>query len=547
MSHQSKESKEFMKTKYETNEKSWHPQHSLLSTIPSVKMIKLLALLIMFILISAALQAQSNINISGENNAIYTHRTEKNTFSNHFENEFKLRLDNRIFSFGMTFNAELPKFDKVTPDHMEKTEKINAKWVDRYAQLTFDNFWIKAGTIEEAFGSGIVLRAWNDKENDNDRRLEGAQTSFMIDKFRFSGVYGLLKEYQKNFVLHEKDLVIGGDIDYKPFPYLNVGVSAVEYKQERKDFWGNFDFYTHFNVYGGRLGLLYNFFDIKAEYAEIRRFHLIPDSSVGSAIYSIGNVYLGPVTLSGGYKRYSRFHYYESEEYIVYEYALADMPTLNHYDQLLSTWAPTDFEEGLMGEIRYIPNFDNEFLLNYSESWDKNDYVYFKNLYTEYKRNFKNFAVNVDFEYMNINVEIHYPELDFSSESDDTEIKPSVSIDFYSFSIPFGLSMSWSYNEEYLKSYGEYTRYYNKPRVQIESRVHEKLSVAVFAENEFEKYTDIAKSKLYVGTEIVTSISSHTDVRLFVGKEQGGKVCRNGTCLTQPPFEGVRLSLNTRF
>jgi len=36
-------------------------------------------------------------------------------------------------------------------------------------------------------------------------------------------------------------------------------------------------------------------------------------------------------------------------------------------------------------------------------------------------------------------------------------------------------------------------------------------------------------------------------MRLFVGKEKGGKVCRNGICKYRNQFEGLRLELITAF
>jgi hypothetical protein len=38
-----------------------------------------------------------------------------------------------------------------------------------------------------------------------------------------------------------------------------------------------------------------------------------------------------------------------------------------------------------------------------------------------------------------------------------------------------------------------------------------------------------------------------TDILLFVGKEAGGKVCRNGICRYVAPFSGLKFEINTRF
>jgi hypothetical protein len=40
---------------------------------------------------------------------------------------------------------------------------------------------------------------------------------------------------------------------------------------------------------------------------------------------------------------------------------------------------------------------------------------------------------------------------------------------------------------------------------------------------------------------------SETDILLLVGKEAGGKVCRNGICRYVAPFSGIKLEMTTRF
>ena len=68
---------------------------------------KLVMTAILLILFTTAIFAQ-NINISGENTATFIHRTAKDSLNHYFENELKFRLDRGIFSFGMSFIAELP-------------------------------------------------------------------------------------------------------------------------------------------------------------------------------------------------------------------------------------------------------------------------------------------------------------------------------------------------------------------------------------------------------------------------------------------------------
>ena len=46
---------------------------------------------------------------------------------------------------------------------------------------------------------------------------------------------------------------------------------------------------------------------------------------------------------------------------------------------------------------------------------------------------------------------------------------------------------------------------------------------------------------------ISRQIKCDNDLRIFGGKEKGGKVCRNGICRYQSEFEGVRVEITTSF
>ncbi|MBI4512203.1 MAG: TlpA family protein disulfide reductase [Deltaproteobacteria bacterium] len=51
----------------------------------------------------------------------------------------------------------------------------------------------------------------------------------------------------------------------------------------------------------------------------------------------------------------------------------------------------------------------------------------------------------------------------------------------------------------------------------------------------------------YPGAEIRFELGRHGDLRLFVGRQVGGRVCVSGACREVPPFEGGRLEATLRF
>ena len=488
---------------------------------------------LVFLLLIAPVIVHADVNISGENKATYTYSTEKGTLDHHFENELSLRVDHRVFSFGMTFLAELPRYDSFNAIEELQPTDINAEWVDRFVQLNFTNFRLKAGTIEEAFGAGLALRAWNNTELDRDARLEGVQVHYRLDNFRLSGVYGVLRqdivinEDRDDLNINRNDLVIGLDMDFRPFRALTLGGSMVQYKQKHVDS-ANMISYLDWNVFGGRAELANDFFDIYAEYAELHRQTHDAGIQIGSAIYATSNIYFNTtIALSGGYKRYER-----------YRFALADLPTLNHYDELLMNYdSGIDFEEGLEGGLRFVPNIDNEFTLRYAESWNRDFSVRHFNLFTQYKRGFENFSLTLDYE--------HLERIKRYEQEWERVLRPAVKLDLFNLNRPVSIILRWGYSTKEL--FGMEDESSNTPYLQFGTRLNDRLSIAIFGEYEIDGWNNIGKNQVYLGTEIVASISDHTELILFLGQEKGGNVCRNGVCRLQRSFEGLRLSLSTRF
>jgi hypothetical protein len=488
-----------------------------------------IALFLIFSFWFVSLNAQLNTNISGENNAVYIFRTAQDSLNHHFENEISFRVDHRNFTFGMTFLAELPAYDDTRAIQELGPNDINTEWVDRFIQVNYENLRVTAGTIEEVFGSGLTLRTWHDKDLNHDKRLEGVQMHYNYENLKVAGVYGALtKTVGKVF---ERDLVIGMDVEFKPISSMTLGASAVQYKNRnafnlRRD-------YIHNNIFGGRISMMLDSFDFRAEYAELIRTHNRPAPLTGTAFFTTANVYLGDFTFGGGYKRYNRY---------VTEYPLSDLPSLNNYGELLATMSVSDlnleedFEEGLMGELIYTPNMDNEIKINYSESWNRNFQARYSNLFFEYKRHFDSFSASVEYE--------HIERIAKSLSIWEKELRPAVIFDFYDLVRPLEVKFLWAYVTE---EYFDVGQSRHKPYFQVDTSIIDNLSISVFAEYEFTGSDDFGKNSVFMGGELVTSISRHTEIKLFIGKEKGGKVCRNGVCFYQAPFEGLKLSIITKF
>jgi len=498
-----------------------------------------IALFFLFVAVCTVM-AQTNATISGENSATYIYRTAKDSLNHYFEDELSFRVDQGIFTFGMTFIAELPKYNQFQAiQELNPTgSQLSTGWKERYAQLTYDDFRVKAGTIEETFGAGIVLRAWNDEDNYKDKRLEGAQVSYFGELWddgnvRVSGVYGALPNEILDEQIYANDLIIGGDVELKPLEWVKIGSSMLQYKQKNMFADPIGSSFIHHEISASRLELMFDMFDVKGEYAEKVETHAeyagnatLLKKPRGSAIYANANAYFDILSVNAGYKRYDQ-----------YNFAVSDMPTLNHYDELLSSYADNvKREEGFQGEITHTPDMNSEITINYAESWNQSYSARHSNAFVTYKREFASLATTFEYE--------HVEKFDKARREWIKELRPSVLVDFTELPRPISVKAMWVIEEIEL---AKNTTKHHKPYLQVDSKVLDNLSVSLSAEYPFDDFEDISKNKVFIAGELVTTISKHTDLKLFAGKEKGGKVCRNGTCQVLAPFEGVKLSLVSKF
>jgi len=473
--------------------------------------------ILLFALIS--LNAQDFFNISGDNQAKYIYRVAEDSLSNYFNDELNFTINYNNITLGMGFKANLPKYDQYQAIDELRPANISHEWTDRYIAYDKDEYYLQAGTFEEAFGAGITLRAWNDRDNDRDKRLDGALIRYSPGFVNLKILYGAVKNDIADQQIFRNDVIAGIDSEINILSGLKLGAGLVQYKQ--KEATANYLKYSHRNIYSGRASVINDLLCIDAEYAEMRYEHNVPSTYRGHAFYNSNNFFLGDFTFNIAYKKYYK-----------YNYNFADLPSLNHYDQLLSSIASLNTEEGISSEISYMPNFANEFTIHYSEAWNENFKIRFANLFTEYKYNNDNYGLQTEFEQIETK--------DQPANNWEKEMTPGATVDFYNFMLPLTVKAKWGVKKQ---KQGEDDITLQQPFLQADVKLNSWLAFSIISEFEFND--DV--SDTWLGAELKTNISEHSELKLFAGKEKGGKVCRNGVCKYQTPFEGVRIELSTNF
>jgi hypothetical protein len=90
------------------------------------------------------------------------------------------------------------------------------------------------------------------------------------------------------------------------------------------------------------------------------------------------------------------------------------------------------------------------------------------------------------------------------------------------------------------------TKSYDEPKIQLDL-AYQNYSVSFLGMTQVGDSFSAKDGAVWLGVELAAYLFENTDIRLFLGKEKAGKVCRNGVCKFQPEFEGARLLITTTF
>ena len=487
----------------------------------------------------------AELSFSGVNEFKFINANRIIKHRNYFSNKFQIQAQYNEFRAGVKYDLYHPKFDKFAliteglPESYIQTQldlEENENYFDEYyLQYESDYWFAQIGTFEAVIGSGMVLHNFYDDDFDIDSRIIGGYVNPYYDKWQFQLFAGFM-ESDDDALDGEYDRIGAFDLDLSLMENFTFGGSYILHQEltdaTEKEF-------NNITLYAGKLNYTSALFDLNSEYATSS-----DDNDInGNAIYSNLTTYAGNFTIKTSYKKYENFNL-----------RISDRPMVNHSGQQLEhSWDSGIDEEGVMGEIRFLPNYENEFVVNYAEGWNSNFTVRLSNLYTEYKHDFETWSFKTEFETLEqLNEE--------NANRWYKEYTPAFTFDFLIKDNPVLVKAEYQYKEEDLIS-GKYSHY--EPRLQTDF-AYGNISLSVSAENQIgdsdapEDGDDgdfwiggelaiTIPEKVKVGSLFVNDIIHSTDIRLFAGKEKGGIVCRNGVCKNQAEFDGIRLTVTTTF
>ncbi len=472
---------------------------------------------IIFILIlslASALFALKDFSVTGLNEATYVYKNAVDSLKNYFSDEFSFRMSYKSFTFGMKFIANLPRYDEYAAMQELTPQSISYTWDERFLEYKVDDFFARAGNFEQVFGSGIALRVYQDRDFDIDTRLNGFSAEIYPKSFQMKALYGALPNEDND---SKNDVVAGIDMQKDIFDPVKIGASFVNVRE-----WQAGDNYLDRKIFGARSDVNASQFDIRAEYCYLDQSEGI--SKIGHAFYGNLNTYFDIISFSVGYNNYLNF-----------DSRLNDLPILNHSNEPMYDSPIGKDQQGVMGEVMFMPNDFNEFVINYAEEWNDAWTIHQSNLWVEAIHYFDNSTLVASFS--------HLERKDEEINHWEKEVTPKLMYDFMIGETPLSIKAEFQY---YDKHYQQEKKHHWEPLLQIDTNILN-IDCSVIAEYSYEKIKDIGKNPLWLGAEVSKEIFENTTMRLFVGKEKGGKVCRNGICKYRNQFEGLRLELITTF
>ena len=479
------------------------------------------AFLIVLIFTFIGILSAEGLSFSGYDKFSFISRDLGEDYKQYFGNELQLQAQYKAFYFGVKYDIFLPKFDRFLSIEQVDLEEDLYEFNEYFIQFESDHLTSTLGIYEAFIGTGIPLNVFYDPDFDEDTRLLGIYNELIYERWQAQIILGLLENEQDD---EEFDRVGAWDFSHDINDMFSMGLSHVKQLTAVAD---SSDFDDR-NVYSARLNFSSDAFEFSSEGALSYENKVVNNEDInGHALYSNFQLYADKFTFTGAYKNYLNF-----------DNRISDLPTANYSSEPLSdSWLPGLDEQGIMGEISYIPNYETEVILNYGEGWSADKEIQQADFYSEFKHEYSSFTLKAEYSHLE---QKHDTEFITSWKQ---EITPTISFDYTLGKFPMLVKAEHQKKTQDEVS-GESMHY--EPKLQVDIS-YKDYSFSVTTEHEYEDSEDFLKENFWIGAELALMLFHNTDVRFFVGSEKGGKVCRNGVCRYQSEFEGVRLEITTTF
>lgn len=456
-----------------------------------------------------------------------------------------------------------------------------------------DKLDITMGSFYDQFGTGVLFRAYEQRQIGIDYAIQGMRLKYNInDKWAIKGFAGNQKGNIKNRFGFAKQVISGlnieGNIDLgkdSKHGALQVGASAVNRTLDRETMdrlvgtINTYDladrFYPKYNVYGGNVYLTYtknNFSwtvegNVKSKEAimdDNTKFYLksgnvlYTSMSWGKSGWNLGN-HTASVGLNVQARHVDHFSFRTAPTENLLNGLVSYLPSMTRQNtyRLLSRYnAPGQAmgEDGIQGEIEFKPRKGTQIFFNgsYVQTLASNGKL---NTATGMKEAEKLFSENYlevvqkigKHDKLKLGVQrIVYNQTRYESEPEYVPVKTFTPFGEWLHTMNQGKSLRVEW--QYLNTKNDQGSFAN---LMIEMFVNKNLSIAMAdmvnaVPHRYERMI-IANKVLHYPTFFIGYTEKSTVFTLAFLKQQQGVNCSGGICREEPAFSGVRFTVSSNF
>lgn len=456
-----------------------------------------------------------------------------------------------------------------------------------------DKLDITMGSFYDQFGTGILFRAYEQRQIGIDYAIQGMRLKYNInDKWAIKGFAGNQKGNIKNRFGYANQVISGlnveGNLDLgkdSKLGVLQVGASAVNRTLDRETMdrlvgtINTYDladrFYPKYNVYGGNAYFTYtkdNFSwtvegNVKSKEAIMEddsKFHLTGGKVLYTSMsWGKGGWNLGKQKASVGLNVQARhvdhFSFRTAPTENLLNGLVSYLPSMTRQNtyRLLSRYnAPGQAmgEDGIQGEIEFKPRKGTQIFFNgsYVQTLASNGKL---NTTTGVKEAEKLFSENYievvqkigKHDKLKLGVQrIVYNQTRYESEPEYVPVKTITPFGEWLHTMNQGKSLRVEW--QYLNTKNDQGSFAN---LMIEMFVRKNLSIAVadmvnVVPHRYERMI-IADKVLHYPTFFIGYTEKNTVFTLAFLKQQQGVNCSGGICREEPAFSGVRFTVSSNF
>jgi len=490
-----------------------------------------LIVIAVFVVIPDVQAQDSDWFVSGANYARYYHFKETKEDSAATRFQFDIYMGN--FSIGAWYEAK----------HLMNSEFGNYttnKLTQRFFRWEDAGLSIQAGNFYQVFDRGLILNTFIDEDVGIDMVLDGLQINWREKYFDLDVISATEGIGDPSF--GAKPIIRGSRFKFKPLKQLHLGGAYVGY----------IDF-TRTNLKQVNARINFDYIDGYVEYAK-RNFH-IPDpddftntlGKTGDGTYATVTGYQSLDLAFFGNLQASGFFEYKNYKFLTFdgENTLNLPPAVNRQDRSIQAEASNYFVpySSITGERGYRGNMT----LSWSDYWG---------IEADYAKAYSRDSVNVHiFEYF-LGIRgnywkdnTFYINVDYFDHTIKDETRWDLEFDYFLNDLYSVTVLVYMIDYELIDSAEVYMlndfEDYTEKNLDITFSRTPDLDLTIGGSISDNDHSKDPKRKLaYI--KLVLTLGNH-ELEIFHGGLRGGLVCSGGVCKYQEAFEGLRVSVLSRF